>query len=303
VWGTNFPARYYWNGGAFLRMDWLAASMIGLALLRRGRMVGAGFALTYGALLRIFPGFIVTGLLLKAGMRIWRERRLVLSREHKRFALGCIVALALLVPASAMITGSARSWVGFAENSAKHLKTPLTNNMGLRTVLSYVPAGRAKYTRNYGLEDPFEVWKAMRLRAFHHRRALFAFAILAFLLLLARAVEHEPDWVAAALGVGMIPVATELTCYYYYSFLLAFGLLYARREGLGALACLVSALTCLLPGLAVLVGWWDDDTFVWMSLMIVAFVSLAAWGMIRRNAGSADTAADERSRGLTTARG
>src|SRR5207237_8319873 len=37
IWGTNFPARYWWNGGAYLRMDWLATAVIAICLLKRGR--------------------------------------------------------------------------------------------------------------------------------------------------------------------------------------------------------------------------------------------------------------------------
>src|SRR5262249_43781758 len=53
-WGTNYPARFMWVGGAYLRQDWLAAMTIGLCLLRRGRMASAGFMLTLSALLRVF---------------------------------------------------------------------------------------------------------------------------------------------------------------------------------------------------------------------------------------------------------
>ena len=287
-WGTNYPARFWWNGGGFLRMDWLVISMIGICLVKRGRMAGGGFLLTFGALLRIFPGFIVVGLMLKALMRIIRARKWVLAPEHKKFALGCITGMALLVPLSAALAGGGHrlgldAWIGsgsgeeheqgFIENSAKHLKTALTNNMGLHTVLSWEEKTRAIHTRNYSLEDPFDTWKAARRQVFEDRKLLFFALVVGFLVLLARAVEKHEDWVALSLGIGLIPVAAELTCYY-YSVMLGLGFLYAKREGEGVAAGLlwVSALTCLLPG----IFWWDDDAFTWISLVIVLYVAAAA---------------------------
>src|SRR5262249_47093818 len=258
-WGTNYPARYYWNGGAFLRMDWLVVSIIGICLVKKKHMATGGAALTYAALLRIFPGFIVIGLILKAAARMVRERKWVLAKEHWQFAKGCIAAVAILIPLSAAIAGGGHrfgldAWIGikgddgsmaeqgFVENSAKHLHTPLTNNMGLKTIVAYQHDMRARLTRNQSLSDPFEIWKNARNHAFERRKILFALMIIGFMVLLAWAAEKTEDWVALCLGVGMIPIATELTCYY-YSICLAFGLLYSKREELGAGAVVLSALS------------------------------------------------------------
>jgi hypothetical protein len=289
VWGTNYPARYWWNGGAFLRMDWLAFSMIGICLTKRGKLAGGGFALTYGALLRIFPGFIVIGLMLKALARMVRERRWVLSPEHRTFARGCIAALVLLIPLSAAVAGGGKhlgldAWSGFIDNSQKHLHTPLTNNMGLRTVLSFQPSTRAIHTRDNSAQDPFGAWKDARLRVFGSRRWLFAILCLGFVLTLAKAVEKQEDWVALALGIGMIPIATELTCYY-YSFLLGLGFLWLKREGPGVGAVALAAVTCLLPVFCP----WDDDKYTVMSLACVLFVWGAAAYFAWRPCAAADT--------------
>jgi hypothetical protein len=288
-WGTNYPARYWWNGGAYLRMDWLAWSIVGICLVKKNRLAGGGAALTYAALLRIFPGFIVVGLVLKAAARMVRERKWVLSKEHWQFAKGCIAAMAVLIPLSAAVAGGGKrlgldAWIGikgddgtqieqgFVQNSAKHLHTPLTNNMGLKTIVAYQYDKRAQLTRNYGLSDPFEVWKDQRNGAFERRKILYGLMIVGFLVLLAWGAEKTDDWVALCLGAGLIPVATELTCYY-YSFGIAMGLLWAKREELGVGALLVSAATCLIPAI-----WgWDDDRYTWMSLCYVMFAVAAAW--------------------------
>jgi hypothetical protein len=54
-WGCNAPANFYWTGGAFLRQDWFFLLVASLALARRRRFFLAGFALTWSALLRVFP--------------------------------------------------------------------------------------------------------------------------------------------------------------------------------------------------------------------------------------------------------
>ncbi|MCG8553691.1 MAG: discoidin domain-containing protein [Proteobacteria bacterium] len=264
-WGTNFPARYFWTGGAYLRMDWIAFLVLGLCLLRKDKMFSGGLALTYAALLRIFPGFVVIAMILKALMYMVRERRWVLSSEHKRFAAGCLVALAALMPLSAVATGSLSSWVVFAQNSAKHLDTPLTNNMGLKTAIGFEFDKRAIGMRNDDLSDPFGDWKERKRETYAARKPLLLLLIASVLFMVAIAVEREKDWVAACVGAGLIPVMAELTCYY-YGFLLAYGLLWKRHKLPAIVACAMSMLTCMAPTF-----WpWTDDHFTAMG-MIVSF--------------------------------
>src|SRR5262249_34732763 len=133
-WGTNSPARFWWNGGAFLRMDWLAFAVLGICLVRRERHAAGGFALTYSALLRVFPGFIVLGLALQVLATWIAERRIRLGAPVRRFLVGCALGVAMLVPVSIVLAPGhgARAIGEFVDNSKKHLETPLTNNMGLR---------------------------------------------------------------------------------------------------------------------------------------------------------------------------
>ena len=283
-WGTNYPARYFWNGGAFLRMDWLVASVIGICLVKKKHLAGGGAALTYAALLRIFPGFIVVGLILKALARMVRERRWVLSKEHWTFAKGCIAAMLILVPLSSALAGGFDTWVGskteqgFVENSKKHLHTPLTNNMGLKTIVAYEYGKRAFVTRDNSLADPFGRWKDARNHAFERRKIIFAALVVAFMVLLAWAAEKRDDWVALCLGVGLIPVATELTCYY-YSICLAFGFLVLVEEEFGYLTTGLAAISCLL----VPIWGWYDEQFTWISLLYVGFAVYTCWLIGKRS--------------------
>lgn len=268
-WGFNFPARFYWNGGSFLRYDWQFWMVVGICFLRKRWNTAAGMALTYATLLRVFPGFIVAALVLKALARMVRLKRLVISRSHLRFAIGCVIALAVLIPASSWATNGLDAWPEFAQNSKKHLNTALTNNMGLKTVLGYDFDTRAMFMRSSDTLDPFKGWKDARHYYYDISRPIHLALLLLFCILLAKAADREPDWAAACLGAGLIVMTSELTCYY-YGFLLTYGLLWERRKLPGFLATACAGVTCLLSEVIA----WNDDHFAAMSLSCSILVVL-----------------------------
>lgn len=278
-WGTNYPARFFWNGGAYLRMDWLALSIISICLLRKERHFWGGAAITYATLLRIFPGFIVVGLILKVLAEMLRRKTFYLSSGHKRFAVGCITAMAVLVGISGWAAGSYSSWGEFYQNSRKHLSTPLTNNMGLKTVVAYQHQTRAQMLKDDKLREPFKPWKEARVRVFKERQILFFLLVGGFLFLLFRAVRDQEDWVAATLGITLIPVATELTCYY-YSILLGLAFLWPHSKGIVFALFGYSALTWACFGIW---GWYDAQ-FTWMSLLTIVFLVYCLWSFQRPRA-------------------
>ena len=158
-------------------------------------------------------------------------------------------------------------WLDFYSNSRVHLTTPLRNHMGLVTLVAYDPASTAQELRDGALEDPYAAWKEARRATAAARRPLYLLLVLGFVALLARAVRDAEDWVAAVLGIGLIPIATELTSYY-LCILLGFAALSQRRELLAALLVLLSALSCGI----VEVWHWYDEVFTWTSFAVVALV-------------------------------
>lgn len=270
-WGTNFPARFYWNGGSMLRYDWIVWLIVGVCLLKKEKHFGAGMALTYATLLRIFPGFVVAAVILKVLYRMFRERRFVLSRAHQIFAAGCVAAMLVLIPLSGWAMNGLDAWPQFAHNSEKHLKTALTNNMGLKTVLGYDLSTRAIKMRDDGLTDPFKVWKDARMHYYDASKPVMLGLLLLYCFMLARAGDREPDWVAAALGTGMIVMASELTCYY-YGFLLTFGLLWDRHKWPAIMSVALAGITCALSEIP-----WNDDHFMAMSLATVLTILVSTW--------------------------
>jgi hypothetical protein len=288
-WGTNHPAVFGWVGGGFLRQDWLAATIVGICLLRKQRPTAGGFLLMTATLLRIFPGVILLGFGLQALARMGRSRRFTLSVSHRRMIAGGLLATALWVPLSAWVTGGFDSWLAFFENSRVHVSTPLVNHMGLPTVLAYDGSTRAEGSHRAGEDDPFAEWKQARRDTFEKRRGLYVALVAAFVLLLARASERQPDWVAAILALGLLPVAVELTGYY-YAVLLAYGLLWTRSPAIGTALCALSALSWLF----VEIWHYTAEILTWTSLAAASFVTYAAAETLRTERPRAE---EERGRG------
>jgi hypothetical protein len=282
--GTNYPAPYGWTGGSILRYDWLTASLLGIALLRRERPASGGALLAIAALLRLFPALLLAGIAL-AGVGRWlRERRLSLSREERRAALGAAAAGLAFTGLSLAVSGPT-SWSEFATNARTHLATPLANHVGLRTVLSHDPAMRSAEARDPALPDPMQPWKQARRERFASQALFFWVLVAGFGALVARAAAGAPGWVGAVLGVAWLPVASELTGYY-WCVLAALALLGVRHPAMGPAVCALAA-----GGWAVGSLWhWTDEIHVWLSVLTVSFsVFTVLLVTPRRAAGGADS--------------
>jgi hypothetical protein len=271
-WGTNRVAGFDWTGGAFLRHDWLAASFVALALLKKGFPLAAGILFGSAALLRAVPGVFFLGPALVALVHLVRTRRLLPGRELPRLAAGAAIAAALLLPLSALRVG-ADAWLEFAENLRHHRTVPASNTLGLRTALSFTHAGRFAVLLD-GERDPGRAWKERRSAALAQRRALYVSGAAAWLVLCAFAASRQPLWIAAILGSGAIPFVLD-GAGYYAAFLAAWGLLWLRRETVGAALCALAAVEGTLAALLV----EQDDAFAATSIAVLAFVGLSTWLM------------------------
>lgn len=268
---TNFPSRYYWTGGSFLRWDWLFYLVATVCCLRKQKYLLAGMAIGYATLLRIFPGFLGVGPLLAAVYALVREKRV--DRRYLQFFAGAALAACILIPVSIKVAGSADAYKNFIQNTIKHKETPLTNYMGLRTVMAYRPSEAGRMLRSNDYVDPWSKWKDARLQAFKRVKPLYAAAIVAFLLLLGFAVRKAEPWVAAALSATFIAVGVELTCYY-YAFIMAVAVLYEVDERVGRILLVCTAFTGFVHW-APLKGMpsWLDEQYTLMSVgTLVAFV-------------------------------
>ena len=278
-WGFNFPAQFSWTGGGFLRFDWLCTMLIGICLLKKRYHFAAGFLLMYSTLLRIFPGLILAALVLKLIARMVGQRRFFISRAHARLAAGCVSAALVLIPASGWAMGGLNAWPQFLENSQKHQRTALMNNMGLKTLLGYELRTAARITQRPQDPEPLREWKNIRARVHDRRKPILFVLVGLFCLLVARAGRREPDWVVACFGTGLIAISLELTCYY-YGFLLTYGLLWSRSKLPGIALTALASITWLLPT----VMKWHDDLFAATSLLTCSIVvASTAWFACRRS--------------------
>jgi len=239
-WGCNAPANFYWTGGAFLRQDWIFLLVACLCLLRKRKFFMAGVALTWSMLLRIFPGIFIAGIAIIMGFQLLetirrrKPKKLLdyLHPDHQRFILGCVVCLGVLVPASMYFTEGTLAYKDFYEHTLKtHQRTPLTNTMGLETMIEHDWKGRMRFTRDDNLDDPFEGWKNGRLERFKQMKPVFVGIILLVFGWTAWALRRTKLlWVGLALTVPLVMALTNVTCYYYSFCIVAAALVVARRQ-------------------------------------------------------------------------
>lgn len=280
-WGCNAPANFYWTGGAFLRMDWIFLLVASLCLARKRKFMMAGAALTWSALLRVFPGIFVLGWAIIVGFYLLERvrdklaghgpKRLLdyLHPDHRRLIGGCLVALGVLVPASIAVAGADSYREFFAHTLKTHKNTPLTNTMGLETMVVHNWDGRMRFTRDDNLDDPFEGWKRGRLRRFEKMKPVF-YGTIAFVGLWTMWALRRTKflWVGMALSVPLVISLTNLTCYYYSLFMVAAALVIVRPQ-LGP-ALLVTSGVSQIMLYAPYGYYWVDDRFTAQSWLFYA---------------------------------
>ncbi len=285
VLGCHFANRYYWTGGAFLRHDWIFFFVAAVCLLRKNYPLLAGMAFAYTVLLRLFPGLAVAGVAV-AAFEFWRVNR-KLDPTFVRYVVGGVIATVLLVGASFRF-GGPEVWMRFKDNTVKHANTPLTNHMGLRSILSWDPNSIGQKTVRPGGLDSWWLWKQTRVDNWNTRKPLMWLAFAAGLYLVWLAVRHSGTalYLGAALGTGFIVIGAELTNYY-YCFLLGIAVLQERRREVGILLGTLCAVSQVLNwGLFPWMSRWLDEQYVTMSAAALLAV-VGIWWLFTRYAADA----------------
>jgi len=299
-WGCNAAANFYWTGGAFLRQDWVFLLVASLALARKRFFFLAGAALMWSGLLRVFPLALFGGWAAMVLMYTYQRVRgrpsvdgkegllSFLHPDHRRLIAGSLVAIAVLVPASMATTGGTKAYAGFFEHIQTHKNTPLTNHMGLPTILSHNWEGRMRFTKNTNLDDAFQGWKEGRNRRKHKLRWLQITIFAGFFLWIAWALHRSQRlWVAPALSLPLVMCITDLTCYY-YSMYIAAAVIALPRRSVGVTLLATGAASTLLLGTPI--GYapqshsgfvFVDDNFAVQSYLFFVFSGLALWAYSR----------------------
>jgi hypothetical protein len=193
------------------------------------------------------------------------------------FGAAAAVLVSVLIARSAGLDTGA--WRGFAANTQKHAHTPLSNNVGLPTVLAFDESNRAVHIRALWLDTPWDLWREARVRTLGERRWLHVLLIGVFLAALAMACRGRSLWVQLTLSVGLIPFATDLTSYY-YAMLFVFAFLWPACPSIGIGLLALSALSTL----AALAFSEPDDVFGMISVAVVLFVGLSTAILARSRA-------------------
>jgi len=266
-WGCQLPAEYFWTGGAFMRQDWLFFLVLSSCLLRKRYYAWGGAAFAYSTLLRVFPGLLLAGMVVVAGAYFWKHKRL--APHHLRVAAGGLAATVLFVGVSAGIAGW-RSYPEFYHHIQVHNHTPLTNNMGLATVLAQSYSGRMEFVRNEKHVDAFDDWKQMRAERLHAFRPLHVVLLLALALLFVKVVSRVKSlWIAQALSLAVFVSLIEVTCYYYSIFILA-AVLSRHRRGIEQWVLCVAGVSQLLA-VNRYVSYFYDDRYTYQALLFCVF--------------------------------
>jgi hypothetical protein len=205
-----------------------------------------------------------------------------LHPDHRKFIAGCIVAGGILIPTS-MIAAGPDSYGDFVAHIGSHKGTPLTNHMGLQTMLVHDWDGRMRFTRDDNLDDPFQMWKQGRLDR-HAATKLAQYGII--LLILGWMVwalrRTKLLWVGLGLSCLFAMSMVELTCYYFSMYILAAPLAKAQKP-LGPVVLVGSGASQIIgsAGGAHSMFYWIDDKFTAQSYLWFILGALLLYGYSR----------------------
>jgi hypothetical protein len=276
IFATNFPSRYYWTGGSFLRWDWLFYLVAGVCLLKKEKPLLAGRGAGLLDALRVFPGFIFAGPVLAGVIELVKHKRW--NRTYLQLGAGALISVLVLVPISLKVGGGTKAYSAFVKNTEKHKETALTNYMGLRTIVAYRYGEAGRNLKNEKDVDPWGKWKQARVSAFQRAKPVYALLLAAYLVLLGFAVWKRQAWEAAALGATCIAFGhVELTCYY-YAFVMAVALLHESDERVGRIMLIMTAATIFIffhP--FVFMPDWLDEQYTLMSVVTVGAFGTILW--------------------------
>lgn len=193
--GTNFVMSFVHIKGALFRLDWVAATVISLCLLRRDRPALAGIALGYAVAVRVFPLIFAFGIGARALWRLYHERRIDLRYVYFFATLACTAAALGLAAWALYGTGL---WREFFAKIAVHNGDISTTRVGFKYIFLW----------------PWESG-AEKAAAFEAHRVAWLATQAVVLILTFVAARRLRDYEALALGFVPVFFLAAPTFYYY----------------------------------------------------------------------------------------
>jgi hypothetical protein len=232
--GLGFGWHYTYLG-AFLRLDWWAAVLAAVCLLKRERFALAGACIGYATLSRLFPGALLIG---PAVVAVRELRAGATPRWAARLSAGFVIAVVIGLSAGSLAGRGPNAWVEFADRIDRHMGTWTTNAVGLRQVVANDPGYIVARINDPNLE------RNVGTRMTHRGplRALLATVLCAMAVgLMWRLAPAD----AAIAGIVCVFALTAPSSYYWI--LLALLPMYQRTEpSLALLAFFVGLFACEL---------------------------------------------------------
>jgi hypothetical protein len=237
LFGLGYGWRYIYIG-CFLRLDWLAALVVGICLLKRERFATAGVCLGYATMVRVFPLLFLLGPALLAVKSWLRGER---PRWPFSFAAGFAGIVCVAFVAGSMTGRGVEAWWEFGDHISNYRETWSGDIVGLDTMFVSGPSFLLATTQRRTLQS---------VREDLARKTTARIAVKGALLgLLGFTMWRAPLAEAAVLGVFAVFLLTPAAAYYWIMLMIV----PMRRGTLAALALLLLAaaihfIYILMPG-------------------------------------------------------
>jgi len=192
--------------GGFLAYDWLASVLIGMALWRRGWTASGGVVLSWGAMTRVFPGFLVFPAIALVGWQLWK--RASLRRPAIRFLTAFTAACAVWFALSHTTGRGLNTWPEWVEAIRVHSTLhPYDGRarLGLPRLAAHQPSMEEPWGAHPRTTD-LEV-----ARELHHKAR--PWQVLGVLVVLLAALRRSP-YERAVWMLALVWVAVTTSRYY-----------------------------------------------------------------------------------------
>ena len=202
---NSFSARWPGIGAGFFRYDWLAAAIVSVCLLRKGRPLWAGASMAAATAIRLFPVVVLAGMAMKGLRELLGKRRF--ERTEKRLLVG-FVGAGVLLGGLALADGGPASIAEFARKISMHAASE--NISIMRVGLPVASAWRGELTR----KDLGSHLSHTRSTA--QKQSLYLkIVVVLFMGLLFWWAPRLSDSLLLLLGFAMFPLALQASYYYY----------------------------------------------------------------------------------------
>jgi len=277
LFGVNYCQRYHCMSGSYFRLDWLAALMIGISLVRMGRPGAAGALLAYSALLRIFPVIYFAGPCVRAGYHLIRYRRLPVPEV--RFLAGGALAGAVLVACTCLRPEGIVQWRAFLEDIVPHSQKLTVKRYAITYLFTYDGALSSADIPDF---EGVGAWDRL-YQSREARLARYAWAVwtirVAVLAAFVWAGMRLSLYESIALGVVLVFFFSNPVRYYWAQLLVLVPLLVPRigqSQALGAIISLFSFFV-LMYAINMSTGFYNLQQFVICLVLTLLFAYLLAW--------------------------